>query len=104
MHLAVDVKGGPDDYADFYCPTIQWDWGDGTVSETGEDCEPYQAGKTSITRRYSSDHLFRLSGDYRLTFRLKQKDRVVSTASSSVTIRPGAAEGGFDGGIGRSIG
>jgi hypothetical protein len=93
VHLAVDVKGGPNDYEDFYCPTIQWDWDDGTVSETSEDCEPYQAGKSTITRRFSSDHLFRLSGEYRLTFRLKQKGKVVSSATSSVTIRPGAAEG-----------
>ena len=93
VHVAVDVKGGPNDYADFYCPTIQWDWDDGTVSETSEDCEPYQAGKSSITRRFSSDHVFRLSGEYRVTFRIKQKAKVVSSTTSSVTIRPGAAEG-----------
>jgi hypothetical protein len=93
VHVAVDVKGGPNDYADFYCPSIQWDWDDGTVSETSEDCQPYEAGKSSITRRFSSDHVFRLSGEYRLTFRLKQKNKVISSATSSVTIRPGAAEG-----------
>ena len=93
VHVAVDVKGGPNDSADFYCPTIQWDWDDGTVSETSEDCEPYQAGKSSITRRFSSDHMYRISGEYRLTFRLKQKTKVVSSATSSVTVRPGAAEG-----------
>jgi hypothetical protein len=93
VHVAVDVKGGPNDYADFYCPTIQWDWDDGTVSETSEDCEPYEAGKSSITRRFSSDHMYRLSGEYRLTFRLKQKAKVVSSVTSSVTVRPSAAEG-----------
>ena len=54
VHLVVDVKGGANDYADFYCPTIQWDWDDGTVSENSEDCDPYEAGKSSITRRYSA--------------------------------------------------
>ena len=28
VRLVVDVKGGADDYADFYCPSIEWDWGD----------------------------------------------------------------------------
>lgn len=93
VHLSVDVKGGPNDYADFYCPTVQWDWDDGTISETSEDCDPYEAGKSSIRRRFSADHAFRLSGDYRLTFRLKQKEKVVSTATATVTVRPGATEG-----------
>jgi hypothetical protein len=93
VHLAVDVKGGPNDYADFYCPTVQWDWDDGTISETSEDCNPYEAGKSTIRRRFSADHTFRLSGDYRLTFRLKQKDKVISSATTTLTVRPGATEG-----------
>jgi hypothetical protein len=93
VHLAVDVKGGANDYAEFYCPTVQWDWDDGTISENSEDCDPYQAGKSSIKRRYSADHTFRLSGDYRLTFRLKQKDRVIASATTTLTVRPGATEG-----------
>ena len=93
VHLAVDVKGGPNDYAEFYCPTVQWDWDDGTISETAEDCNPYEAGKSAIKRRFSADHVFRLSGEYRLTFRLKQKDKVVSPAAASVAVRAGATEG-----------
>ena len=30
VRASVDVRGGADDYADFYCPAIEWDWGDGT--------------------------------------------------------------------------
>ena len=93
VHLVVDVRGGPNDYADFYCPTVHWDWDDGTISETSEDCNPYEAGKSTIRRRFSSDHTFRLSGDYRLTFRLKQKDKVVSSATTTLTVRAGANEG-----------
>jgi len=93
VHVAVDVRGGSNDYADFYCPTVQWDWDDGTISETSEDCDPYEAGKSSIRRRFSADHTFRLSGDYRLTFRLKQKDKVISSATTTLTVRPGATEG-----------
>ena len=93
VHLTVDVKGGANDYADLYCPTVQWDWDDGTISENSEDCNPYEAGKSNITRRYSADHTFRLSGDYRLTFRLKQKDKVISSATTTLTVRAGANEG-----------
>jgi hypothetical protein len=93
VRVAVDVKGGPNDYAEFYCPTVQWDWDDGTVSETSEDCDPYEAGKSAILRRFSSDHMFRSSGNYRVTFRLKQKDKVVSSTTTTVAVRAGAAEG-----------
>ena len=40
VHLVVDVRGGPNDYADFYCPTVQWDWDYGTISENSADCDP----------------------------------------------------------------
>jgi hypothetical protein len=93
VRLTVDVRGGADDNAEFYCPKVQWDWDDGTVSEKSEDCDPYEAGKSSIGRRYSGDHTFRFSGQYRLTFRLKQKDKVVSSATTTITVRPGAQEG-----------
>ena len=92
VHVAVDVRGGANDSADFYCPTRQWDWDDGTVSENSEDCEPYEAGKSNIQRRYSADHSFKFSGEYRLTFRLKQKNKVISSATATVTVRPGATE------------
>ena len=93
VHLTVDVRGGATDNAEFYCPSVQWDWDDGTISENSVDCDPYEAGKSNIQRRYSADHTFRLSGDYRLTFRLKQKDKVVSSATTTLTVRAGANEG-----------
>ena len=93
VHLTLDVRGGANDYAEFYCPTVQWDWDDGTISETSEDCDPYEAGKSNIQRRYSADHTFRLSGDYRVAFRIKQKDKVISSTTTTLTVRAGANEG-----------
>jgi hypothetical protein len=87
--LVVDVKGGDDDFADFYCPTVEWDWGDGTVSANSEDCDPYAAGKSSIRRRFSTEHTFRQAGAYRVAFRLKQKDRVVGMSTVNVQVRAG---------------
>ena len=70
-------------------PGIEWAWGDGTESESSEDCEPYQAGVSTIKRRFSAEHVFRQAGNYRVFFRLKQKDKVVAAASANVQVRAG---------------
>ncbi len=92
VRLVVDVKGGSDDYADFYCPAIEWDWGDGTTSGNSEDCDPYQAGKSIIKRRYSIEHMFRQPGTFQVFFRLKQRDRVIAASSSNVQVRAGVRD------------
>jgi hypothetical protein len=92
VRVVVDVRGGPDDYAEFYCPSLQWDWGDGTVSENSEDCEPYQQGKSTIKRRFSAEHVYRQSGTFRVAFRLKQRDRVIAGTSANVQVRAGVRE------------
>jgi hypothetical protein len=92
VRLVVDVRGGSDDYADFYCPAIEWDWGDGTTSGNSEDCDPYQAGKSTIKRRYSTEHVFRQPGTFQVFFRLKQRDRVIAASSSNVQVRAGVRD------------
>lgn len=93
VRVVVDVRGGDDDYADFYCPSIEWDWGDGTVSEASSDCEPYEAGKSTIQRRWTSEHMFRQSGGYKIMFRLKQKNKAIAASSAQVQVRAGMREG-----------
>lgn len=90
--LVVEVRNGDDDYADFYCPTVEWDWGDGTVSANAEDCDPYESGKSLIKRRFSNEHTFRQPGAFRVAFRLKQKDRVVATSTVNVQVRTGLSQ------------
>jgi hypothetical protein len=92
VRIVVDVRGGSDDYAEFYCPSIEWDWGDGTVSENSEDCDPYQAGKSTIRRRYSIEHVFRQQGSFQIFFRLKQRARVIAASSANVQVRPGVRD------------
>jgi hypothetical protein len=92
VRVSVDVRGGADDYADFYCPSIEWDWGDGTVSESSEDCDPYEAGRSTIRRRFSAEHVFRQAGTYQVYFRLKQKGKVISSGSGSVQVRAGVRD------------
>ena len=86
--LTADVNGGPNDAEDYYCPTIEWDWGDGTTSESTSDCNPYEPGKSEIRRRYTIDHVFR-AGNYKVAFRIKKRDKMVASASVNIEIRPG---------------
>jgi hypothetical protein len=92
IYLTAELKGGADDYAEYYCPTIQWDWGDGTQSESRADCDPYEAGESEIKRRYIAEHTFRYGGSYRVTFRLKQANKVVGSSQTNVQVRPGARD------------
>ena len=57
--LTAELTGGADDFEDFYCASVEWDWGDGTKSESKSDCDPYEAGKSEIKRRYAQEHMFR---------------------------------------------
>ena len=87
--LTAELKGGDDDYNEFYCASIEWDWDDGTRSEASDDCEPYEAGKSEIKRRYATQHRYNIPGVYDVQFRLKQRGKVVASVSRRVTVRPG---------------
>ena len=94
VRVVVDVRGGTNDYADFYCAATEWDWGDGTVSEMSSDCDPYEAGKSAIRRRYTAEHIFRQAGGYKMVFRLKQKTKIVAAANATIQVRAGSGEFG----------
>lgn len=96
VSLTAELKGGDDDFAEFYCPTVEWIWGDDTRAESSADCDPYEAGKSEIRRRYSVNRVFQTAGNYKVEFRLKQKDRIVGAGSITVQVRPGVRDGGGD--------
>jgi hypothetical protein len=87
--LRAELVGGANDYEEFYCPTIEWDWGDGTQSESMNDCEPYQAGKSEIKRRYIVEHLFR-AGYYQVAFRIKRRDKSLAQITTTIQVQGGA--------------
>jgi len=89
---SADVDGGPNDFEEFYCASVEWDWGDDTKSNNTADCDPYEPGKSEIKRRFTADHVYRTAGDYRIQFRLKKKNKAVGSASTSVKIRPGIGD------------
>jgi hypothetical protein len=92
--VVAELRDGSDDYADFYCARVEWDWGDGTVSESGSDCDPYEAGKSTIRRLFSADHIYRQSGEFRVVFKLKQKTRQVAAVSANIQVRSSGGEFG----------
>lgn len=89
IFLTAELKGGADDYEEFYCATVEWDWGDGTRSEASTDCDPYEAGKSEIKRRFVVEHVYRQAGNYRVQFRLKKKNRPIAAVSATVQVKPG---------------
>jgi len=88
--LTAELVGGANDFEEYYCPTISWDWGDDTTSESTVDCEPYEAGKSEIKRRFTVQHIFRQEGTQKVFFRLKRRSKEVGTAWVMVAVRPGA--------------
>jgi hypothetical protein len=93
--VTAEVKGGPNDAEDLYCASVEWIWGDETRSESKADCEPYEAGRSEIKRRYTQDHTYQTAGNYRIEFYLKQKNKRVLAGRTTVTIRPGARDIGY---------
>jgi hypothetical protein len=91
--LRAELTGGANDYEEFYCPTVQWDWGDGTQSESTSDCEPYEAGKSEIKRRFTVEHVFR-AGSHQIAFRLKRRDKAIALATTTIQVQGGGADFG----------
>ena len=86
--LTAELLGGANDFEEYYCPTVEWQWGDGTSSEATADCEPYESGKSEIKRHFTVEHVFR-AGNYHVLFQLKRKDKSVVSATTNIQVRPG---------------
>ena len=89
VSATAEFKGGDDDYREYYCPAVEWNWGDGTVSEAAVDCQPYEAGVTQFRRRYTAQHTYKRAGAFRISFRLKMKDRVLISQTTIVRLLGG---------------
>ena len=87
--LLVELIGGASDYEEYYCPTIEWEWGDGTRSESSSDCDPYVVGTSTIRRRFTVEHVFEFEGAFKVFVRLKKRNREVGAASTTVNVQPG---------------
>ena len=81
------LRGGPDDNEELYCTTIEWDWGDDTLSESTPDCEPFEPGRTEIRRRFSVRHTFDYAGRYEVRLNLKRRDDILISARTRIEVR-----------------
>ena len=87
--VSAEIRGGADDSAELYCPSLEWDWGDGTRSESNVDCEPFDAEKTKIRRRFTASHTYNIAGSYRVQLRLKRGTKTVLGGHVSVQVKAG---------------
>lgn len=87
--VTAELKGGAEDSAELYCPGLEWDWGDGTRSESNVDCEPFEAGKSTIQRRFTASHTFNIAGSYRVQLRLKRGSKTILGGHVSLQVKPG---------------
>jgi hypothetical protein len=87
--VVAEVKGGANDNEEFYCPTLLWEWGDLTESTAEADCDPYEAGKSEIKRRYTVEHRYKEPGSFRIRLLLKKGTKVITSSNTLVQVRPG---------------
>ena len=81
---------GGDDLEEFYCPALEWDWGDGGRSAQESDCPPFGAD-TKMARRFSARHAYREPGSYEIRLTLRRADR--SIAAGTALVRVGSQDG-----------
>jgi hypothetical protein len=89
--MLAELRGGADLEA-FYCPTVEWEWGDGTTSLAEADCTPYELGKSQIKRRYSVEHQYKNAGNFRVVLRLTKSSKLSGSANTTVQVRPGLTQ------------
>jgi len=95
VFFTAELSGG-DDVEEYYCPELEWEWDDGGKSTQESDCPPFEAGKTKIERRYTTDHEYRRAGVYNVKLTMRRADRSLAAASVRVTVRPGLGDRTLD--------
>jgi hypothetical protein len=91
VFLTAELNGG-DDVEDYYCPQLEWEWGDGGKSVQEGDCAPFEQGVSRIERRFTTDHSYRRAGVFNISVLLRRANKAIAKADVRVTIRPGIAD------------
>ena len=87
--VSAELRGGSDTDPELYCPDVEWEWGDGTKSQASQNCPPFVAGESQITRRWTVSHVYTTAGRYQMYLRLKRGSKVVLAGNAKVEIKPG---------------
>jgi len=91
--LSAQLKGDVGDKEDLYCPTVEWDWGDGTISQSSNDCEPFQPNKSDIQKSFTTQHVYKTGGEFEVRILLKKAERIVALGAASLNISRALNEG-----------
>lgn len=83
--LVVGRLEGGVDQDEFYCPAVEWEWGDGERSTRESDCVPFDAD-TKMARLFTATHSYRESGDYSVRLTLRRGGRSVAAAAASISV------------------
>jgi len=84
--FTAEVQGGAD--AEAYCPTLEWEWGDGSKASAGGDCPPYVAGETPVQRLFEGEHEYRQKGQPTVTLRLAKDGKTIAVDRVTLRISP----------------
>jgi hypothetical protein len=88
--FTAELKGG-DDVEEYYCPEIEWEWGDGDKSSQESDCDPWTP-TTKIQRRFTAHHVYDRAGLYRARVTLIRTGKKVASQTVEVTVRAGLGD------------
>jgi len=88
--FTAELKGG-DDVEEFYCPEVEWEWGDGGKSVEEGDCDPWTSSST-IERRFTANHDYPFAGLYPVKVTLRKSGKSIAAQSMNVTVRAGLGD------------
>jgi hypothetical protein len=91
VFFVAELQGG-DDIEEFYCPEVEWEWGDGGKSVQESDCPPFEEGVTRIDRRFTSEHEYRRAGVFNVKITMRRAGRASVSQSVRLTVRPGLGD------------
>ncbi len=87
--VVAELKGG-DAIEDFYCPGLEWDWGDGSKSAEESDCPPFQQG-VKLERFFSARHAYGAPGNYGVKLTMRRAQRTIAVANVDVVVFGGSS-------------
>ncbi len=82
--LVAELKGGGA-IEEYYCPGLEWDWGDGSRSAEESDCPPFEAG-AEVQRFYTARHAYGTPGNYQVKLTMRRASRTVAVAEVPVIV------------------
>ena len=81
----LSIKSGGNE--DFYCPRLEWEWQDATMSTEESDCPPFdQAKQSDHDRTWSRSRQFWEPGQHTIKVRLYKGERLIRTVEGKVEV------------------